>query len=225
MTYDGAKNVRRAVRRNVDLFARRGGYIVAAIFGLVHITFGTILRVPTFTFPVFNDPLTITVIFGVGIMAIATIAVHPRYDPQSFALNRATADVALLKLAVALPERIGPAPLGHANASVAVGNPLIIAGFGVTAAGSDITLVTYGGSLGKTLQAAEQLSQQGVAAEVIDLRTLRPLDTNAILASLTRTHRMVIVDEGWKSGSLAAEIMARAMERRCIIPPERSRGS
>ncbi|HSQ05982.1 MAG TPA: alpha-ketoacid dehydrogenase subunit beta [Burkholderiales bacterium] len=82
----------------------------------------------------------------------------------------------------------------------------------VRRAGSDITLVTYGGSLGKTLQAAEQLSQQGVAAEVIDLRTLRPLDTNAILASLTRTHRMVIVDEGWKSGSLAAEIMARAME-------------
>ncbi len=49
------------------------GYIVAIPFGLVHLTFGTILRLPTFTFPVFNDPLTLTVIFGVGVMAIATI--------------------------------------------------------------------------------------------------------------------------------------------------------
>jgi pyruvate dehydrogenase E1 component subunit beta len=79
-------------------------------------------------------------------------------------------------------------------------------------AGNDITLVTYGGSLGKALQAAEQVSRQSISAEVIDLRTLRPLDMSTILASLTRTHRMVIVDEGWKSGSLAAEIMARAME-------------
>lgn len=49
------------------------GYLIAAVFGLVHITFGTLFRVPTFTFPVFNDPLTLTVIFGVGVMAIATI--------------------------------------------------------------------------------------------------------------------------------------------------------
>lgn len=74
---------------------------------------------------------------GAPAMAIATIMVHPRYDPQSFALNRATADVALLKLAAALPEPIAPAPLGRANAPVAVGNHLVIAGFGVTAAGSD----------------------------------------------------------------------------------------
>jgi pyruvate/2-oxoglutarate/acetoin dehydrogenase E1 component len=82
----------------------------------------------------------------------------------------------------------------------------------VRRAGGELTLVTYGGSLGKTLTAAGQLAGQGVSAEVIDLRTLRPLDMQTVLASLAKTHRMVIVDEGWKSGSLAAEIMARVME-------------
>lgn len=82
----------------------------------------------------------------------------------------------------------------------------------VRRAGNDLTLVTYGGSLGKTLAAAELLAAQGVQAEVIDLRTLRPLDMPTVLGSLAKTHRMVIVDEGWKSGSLAAEIMARVME-------------
>jgi len=82
----------------------------------------------------------------------------------------------------------------------------------VRRAGDALTLLTYGGSLGKTMAAAEQLAAEGVHAEVIDLRSLRPLDMPAIMASLKKTHRMVIVDEGWKSGSLAAEIMARVME-------------
>ena len=82
----------------------------------------------------------------------------------------------------------------------------------VRRAGGDLTLVTYGGSLGKTLTAAEQIAGQGISADVIDLRTLRPLDMETVLGSLAKTHRMVIVDEGWKSGSLAAEIMARVME-------------
>lgn len=83
----------------------------------------------------------------------------------------------------------------------------------VRRAGSDLTLVTYGGSLPKTLQAAERLAAQNISAEVIDLRSLRPLDMTTVLASLAKTHRMVIIDEGWKSGSLAAEIMARVMEQ------------
>ncbi|CAH1093008.1 alpha-ketoacid dehydrogenase subunit beta [Candidatus Nitrotoga sp. 1052] len=83
----------------------------------------------------------------------------------------------------------------------------------VRRAGSDLTLVTYGGCLYKTLQAAERLAAQNISAEVIDLRTLRPLDMATVLVSLAKTHRMVIVDEGWKSGSLAAEIMARVMEQ------------
>jgi pyruvate/2-oxoglutarate/acetoin dehydrogenase E1 component len=83
----------------------------------------------------------------------------------------------------------------------------------VRRSGSDVTLITYGGSLGKTLQAAETLMQDGIQAEVIDLRTLRPLDDATIMASVAKTHRAVIVDEGWKTGSLAAEIMARIMEQ------------
>jgi pyruvate/2-oxoglutarate/acetoin dehydrogenase E1 component len=78
--------------------------------------------------------------------------------------------------------------------------------------GRDVSLITYGGSLGKTLQAAEQLAGEGIVAEVIDLRTLRPLDTPTILASVARTHRAVVVDEGWRSGGIAAEISARIME-------------
>jgi pyruvate/2-oxoglutarate/acetoin dehydrogenase E1 component len=79
-------------------------------------------------------------------------------------------------------------------------------------AGTDVSLIAYGGTLGKTLQAAETLAGEGLQAEVIDLRTLRPLDVPAILSSVKKTHRAVIVDEGWRSGGLAAEICARIVE-------------
>jgi len=79
--------------------------------------------------------------------------------------------------------------------------------------GSDVSLVTYGGSLWKALQAADRLAADGVSAEVVDLRTLRPLDDATIIASVAKTRRAVIVDEGWKSGSLAAEVMARILEQ------------
>lgn len=79
--------------------------------------------------------------------------------------------------------------------------------------GSDVTLVTYGGSLGKTLEAADALAADGVSAEVVDLRTLRPLDDATVLGSVRRTHRAVIVDEGWRTGSLAAEVSARIAEQ------------
>jgi len=78
--------------------------------------------------------------------------------------------------------------------------------------GDDLTLITYGGSLWKTLEAADALAGEGVAAEVIELRTLRPLDVPTILESVVRTHRAVIVDEGWRSGSLSAEVAARIAE-------------
>jgi pyruvate dehydrogenase E1 component beta subunit len=78
--------------------------------------------------------------------------------------------------------------------------------------GSDISLITYGGSLRKALEAAERLAGDGIAAEVLDLRVLRPLDEEAILASLGRTRRAVIVDEGWRSGGLSAELIARIVE-------------
>jgi pyruvate/2-oxoglutarate/acetoin dehydrogenase E1 component len=83
----------------------------------------------------------------------------------------------------------------------------------VRRAGRDITLITYGGSLWKTLEAADLLEGEGIAAEVVDLRALRPLDDATIMASVAKTRRAVIVDEGWRSGSLAAEITTRIMEQ------------
>ena len=82
----------------------------------------------------------------------------------------------------------------------------------VRRAGRDLSLITYGNSLPKCLAAAEALTREGIEAEVIDLRVLRPLDLPTIIESLTRTRRVVIVDEGWKSGSISAEIAARLAE-------------
>ena len=79
----------------------------------------------------------------------------------------------------------------------------------VRRAGKDVSLVTYGNSLPKCLAAAEALAATGIAAEVIDLRVLRPLDMATVAASVARTRRVVIVDEGWTSGSISAELAAR----------------
>jgi pyruvate dehydrogenase E1 component beta subunit len=78
--------------------------------------------------------------------------------------------------------------------------------------GADLTLIAYGGTVGKALEAAEALTADGIDAEVIDLRTLRPLDTATFVESVTRTHRAVVVDEGWRTGSLAAEVSAQITE-------------
>jgi pyruvate dehydrogenase E1 component subunit beta len=78
--------------------------------------------------------------------------------------------------------------------------------------GRDLSLITYGGSLWKTLAAAETLAGEGIEAEVVDLRALRPLDEGTILNSVRKTRRAIVIDEDWKSGSLAAEVSARVME-------------
>jgi pyruvate dehydrogenase E1 component beta subunit len=78
--------------------------------------------------------------------------------------------------------------------------------------GDAASLITYGGSLPKCLVAADTLAAQGVEVDVLDLRSLRPLDDAAILATARRTRRVVVVDEGWRSGSLAAEVSARITE-------------
>lgn len=78
--------------------------------------------------------------------------------------------------------------------------------------GRDVSLITYGGCLPKALAAAEALAAGGIEAEVLDLRVLRPLDHEAILATARRTRRVVVVDEGWRSGSLAGEVVARVCE-------------
>ena len=79
----------------------------------------------------------------------------------------------------------------------------------VRRAGRDVTLIAYGACVFKALAAAEALAAEGIDAEVIDLRTLRPLDMTTILGSVRRTRRVVVIDEGWRSGSLSAEIVAR----------------
>ena len=79
--------------------------------------------------------------------------------------------------------------------------------------GRDVTLIAWGGTVGKAIEAAEALAADGIDAEVVDLRVLRPLDDATYVASVRRTHRAVVVDEGWRSGSLAAEVMARIMEQ------------
>ncbi len=82
----------------------------------------------------------------------------------------------------------------------------------VRRAGGDVSLIAWGGSLPKALEAADALASRGISAEVIDLRVLRPLDAETFLASVRKTHRAVVIDEGWKSGSLSAELAARIME-------------
>ncbi|TQJ38176.1 pyruvate dehydrogenase E1 component beta subunit [Arthrobacter sp. SLBN-112] len=79
--------------------------------------------------------------------------------------------------------------------------------------GETLTLITYGGTLPMVLDAAEQLAGEGIDADVIDLRTLRPLDAHTVVDSVARTHRAVVVDEGWRSGSISAEISARICEQ------------
>jgi pyruvate/2-oxoglutarate/acetoin dehydrogenase E1 component len=91
--------------------------------------------------------------------------------------------------------------------------PVDIGKAAIRRGGKDISLITYGGSLWKTIDAATALAAEGIEAEVVDLRTLRPLDDATIMASVHKTHRAVIIDEGWRTGSLAAEISARIVEQ------------
>jgi pyruvate dehydrogenase E1 component beta subunit len=87
-----------------------------------------------------------------------------------------------------------------------------ITGAAVRRPGTDVTLITFGGMLPKAMEAAAVLERDAISAEVVDLRVLRPLDSATILESVGRTHRAVVIDEGWCTGSLAAEVSARIME-------------
>lgn len=91
--------------------------------------------------------------------------------------------------------------------------PLEIGKARVHRPGKDVSILTYGISVFKALEAAEILAKNGIEAEVIDLRSLRPLDDAAIMETVRKTHRVLIVDEGWKSGGISAEIMARVNEQ------------
>jgi pyruvate dehydrogenase E1 component beta subunit len=78
--------------------------------------------------------------------------------------------------------------------------------------GKDVTIVSYSIGVGISLEAAEKLAEEGIDAEVIDLRTLRPLDTETVLKSLAKTNRMIIVEENWATCSIASEIVSVVME-------------
>jgi pyruvate dehydrogenase E1 component beta subunit len=97
-----------------------------------------------------------------------------------------------------LPAEPGPADIAHAM---------------VRRPGTDLSLFTYGASLPKALEASAVLEKEGISVEVVDLRVLRPLDDAAIINSVTKTHRALIVDEGWRSGGISAEISARLTEQ------------
>jgi pyruvate/2-oxoglutarate/acetoin dehydrogenase E1 component len=88
-----------------------------------------------------------------------------------------------------------------------------LTGAAIRRSGRDLSILTYGGSLYKCHAAADQLAADGIEAEVVDLRCLRPLDEQTIMGSVARTHRALIVDEGWRSGGLSAEISARIAEQ------------
>lgn len=79
--------------------------------------------------------------------------------------------------------------------------------------GKDISIITYGAGVYKSLEAATELAASGIEAEVVDLRVLRPLDEATFLASVSKTHRALIVEEAWRSVSISSEISSRIMEK------------
>jgi pyruvate dehydrogenase E1 component beta subunit len=103
----------------------------------------------------------------------------------------------LYNLAGELADDAGPVDIDHAA---------------VRREGEDVVVITYGGTLPTVLDAADRLATEGISAMVLDLRTLRPLDEAAVLDAVAATHRVVVVDEGWRSGSISAEISARITE-------------
>ncbi len=82
----------------------------------------------------------------------------------------------------------------------------------VVRAGADVTIAAFSNMVGKALEAAEALAAEGIEAEVIDLRSLRPLDAETLTASIEKTNRLVTVEEGWPAAGIGAELAALAQE-------------
>jgi len=123
----------------------------------------------------------------------------------------------MLRAALACPDPVivfEPISLYNMEGDLtAAASEVKLAGARVHRTGKDVTLVSYGASLWRCTAAADELATAGIEAEIIDLRSLRPLDDATILESVRRTRRAVVVDEGWRSGSLAAEIVTRIVEQ------------
>lgn len=103
--------------------------------------------------------------------------------------------------------------LYNLSADVESFSPTDISRAALRRSGTDATIIAYGGCVPKALDAAEQLAQTGIECDVVDLRVLRPLDDATIMESVRKTHRVVVVDEAWHTGSLAGEISARIVEQ------------
>jgi pyruvate dehydrogenase E1 component beta subunit len=103
--------------------------------------------------------------------------------------------------------------LYNARGEAGDGTPVDIDHAAIRRPGRDVTVIAYGGTVATAMDAAQDLAAAGVEAEVVDLRTLRPLDDETLMASVARTHKAVVVDEGWRSVGLAAEVSARITEQ------------
>jgi pyruvate dehydrogenase E1 component beta subunit len=167
-----------------------------------------------------NVPLVIRMTTGAGRQLAAqhshSLEGWYAHIPGLRVVTPATNDDARWMLAAALECPDPVLIFEHAALLTAEGPAPIVDGAGidldraaVRRAGSDVSIITYGGSLPKALEAADQLAARGIEADVVDLRSLRPLDTDALVATIRRTHRAVVVDEGWRSGGISAEIIGR----------------
>jgi pyruvate dehydrogenase E1 component beta subunit len=171
----------------------------------------------------FNVPLVIRMATGAGRQVAAqhshSLEGWYAHIPGIKVVTPATVEDARWMLATALADPDPVIIFEHANLYNTegelpeYGEPVDIDTARVRRPGSDVSLITYGGSLPKALAAAEELATAGISAEVLDLRSLRPLDTKAIVATVANTHRVVIVDEGWKTAGMSAEIAASLAEQ------------
>jgi pyruvate/2-oxoglutarate/acetoin dehydrogenase E1 component len=170
----------------------------------------------------FNVPIVIRMVTGAGRQLGAqhshSLEGWFAHVPGLKVVAPATVDDARWMLATALGDPDPVIIFEHAalygtSGEVSAGSgPVDIDTARVRRSGDDVSIITHGGSLHKALTAAEELSGAGISAEVLDLRSLRPLDTRAIIRTVSHTHRLVIVDEGWKSVGLSAEVLATVVE-------------
>jgi len=172
----------------------------------------------------FSVPLVIRMATGAGRQVAAqhsnSFEAWYAHVPGLRVLAPATVDDArgMLKLALADPDPViifEHAQLYNLTGELSESEALFmdIGSSRVRREGTDVCLITHGGSLPKALKAAEELAGMGISAEVLDLRVLRPLDDAGIVASVRKCHCAVVVSEGWCSGNLAAEVMARIYEQ------------
>jgi pyruvate/2-oxoglutarate/acetoin dehydrogenase E1 component len=169
----------------------------------------------------FNVPLVIRMASGAGRQLAAqhshSLEGWYAHVPGLKVVTPATVDDARWMLATALEDPDPVIIFEHAGlynmeGELTESGPVDISTAKVMRPGSDISLVSYGGSLHKAISAAGELEREGISAEVLDLRALRPLDREAIIATVATTHRLLIVEEGWKTAGISAEVAALVAE-------------